>query len=299
MGVLIVLAALLVVASAQVTVLTKANKYAISQTNNHYVETMDLRTQKWLKDFLGDLEAHATYVQLDRPLANGHSVVYKFLEGNRALLNTLGSKHRVSVGANRLSVNFPDVVAATAVDAQAPTAPKDTKAYGLAGNPIRKDLVAQRKRDFRLFGKDKAARAKWYSDNNNAQVSKMARNARPAMTWLLKELSTTKTLIELQAPVRRGHIIRFAVIDGSVADLQRFATPCKLKVTADTIEIPVPGQCHVSADADVGTSPTAQHTVNINDIDPVSGQVKPIFNLVPTAKRNVVKALPERWIKEP
>jgi hypothetical protein len=300
---LLVFVGLLAIAGAQVStfsVLTKANKFAISQTNAHYVETMDIRTQKWLKDFLGDLEAHATYVQLSPPLANGHSVVYKFLEGNRALLNSLGSKHKVSVSADRLSVHFPDVVAATALDANSPqAAATKTKPYGLAGNPIAKDLKAQRRRDFRLFGTDKAARNKWYYDNNMAQISKMKREARPVMEWLLKQVATTKTLIELQTPVRKGHIIRFVVIKGSAADVQRFGAPCKLKVTGDTVEIPVPGQCHVTSDADVGTSPTAQHEVNSNDIDPESGVLKPIPNLVPTEKRNVVKALPEKWIKEP
>jgi hypothetical protein len=258
---------------------------------------MDIRTHKWLKDYLGDLEAHATYIQLGVPLANGHSVTYKFLEGNRALVTSLGAKHRVQVTADRLQVNFPDVVAASAVDAASPAA-KATKPYGLTGNPIQKDVVAQRKRDFRLFGKDRAARLKWYQDNNMAQASKMNRHARVTVEWLLKQLASTKTLVELQTPVRKGHLVRFAIIEGSVADLQRFGAPCKLKITSDTIEVPEPfGRCSVTADADVGTSPTAQHEVNTNDVDPVTGWVKPIPNKVPRRKRNLVKALPENWIK--
>lgn len=67
-------------------------------TNVHHIQQLNDVSRQCVTDFLRDLEGKETFIKLEQPLKDGHSVIYRFVEGkDPKVVSSVASAHKLKV----------------------------------------------------------------------------------------------------------------------------------------------------------------------------------------------------------
>jgi hypothetical protein len=301
--------------------LSADDRASYQTTNRHHVEHLDQYPRHCIDKFLEALDQHDTVIKLGHAIKGGHSIMYEMVEGKDfSIVKKLAAKHHIQVAPSRqckctnccgrLIVPGKSVKIVEAVDVpgkrqlRANMPKSGEKPYKKQPNEFRKlkDLKAVNNPHKMLTQqlKDKKAtkcclppeKVQNYYDNNVHHATLMHFEARPLVEKFLKDLKqhSPKTVIHMLAPPKDGKLIRFTMVQGSIAAVKKYAVTCGLILRGDTLYVK-------------GAHPkSAEHTLETDKDNHIevgrreqsdAGVPKPVQV---AAKRDIVKELPKKWI---
>lgn len=284
----------------------------LHNTNLHHIGNLDQLARNCLEQLLNALEVRQTYIRLGNAIKDGHSVMYEFLEGQSpSLVKELAPKYKLQVKSSksckcndccgRILLPGGDVVEAVVVPgkrqerAGLPPSLDPTQANTTGNAPESPSVQSLENKKRAKFGLTDEQR-QWYYDNNVAQVTKMDAKAQLFLKKLLDDLREhePKLVLQFMAPVPNGHAVRFDLVRGDLSKIGKWASKCGVRVEENTII--APEKDVIIKNAENNAEAVDGHLEVEHPEQSDSGAPEPV-NVVPTAQRNVVKELPDKWIK--
>jgi hypothetical protein len=283
-------------------------------TNVHIIDQLDPLVKPDGVAFLRDLRYHEVFVNLRNPVRKGHSARFDVLKGDKSVLESLASKHHISVDGEALTFTpvlpegspkamppppQPEVVDADDVHQLSP--PVDPPVTTPA-KTVEEAANEKRKAFYRLPLEQDDSRKQWYFSNNMAQASKMDPVGRQYVENLLNKLRNLdeNTVIQLMTPIRGGNAVRYLLLSGDRSKLESLAAECHVTVSDNLITVPHIrarfGEHHTQTDAALEAEDGDSHVSS--DPAPIPFPETGIPDRVAVSRtRKIVQTLPEKWIK--
>jgi len=174
----------------------------------------------------------ATFIRLSNAIRDGHSVRFKFLEGQESDLAALASTYPgLKINGDSIEVAESDSIPQHHTNKFGPEAKAASKRWADARkDPDVKFPVPERVNKF-----VSAEQAESLASGNRARLSALAPDAAPKVQKFLDTLAASRNYIRLYGAIRNGHIVDYELLNGSRSELKSKGQALGLLVTDSSI----------------------------------------------------------------